>query len=298
MNKNELGLHKLFEMKRAVSIKELQDHLIRMNLSPTGFVPTMGALHKGHISLVRQAINDCKMITVSIFVNPNQFNDKEDLKNYPRTIEKDLDLLSEAMRENDIVFTPEPEEIYPEPDTRIFNFGKLDSVMEGSHRPGHFNGVAQVVSRLFDIVKSDNAYFGQKDFQQLTIIKELVRQTGNKTKIMSCPIIRESDGLALSSRNQLLEPHVRKEAAIIYSTISKAAELVKTMEIENVRKYVYNNINLLADFTVEYFEIADDKELVTITKKSQIKKNKKYFACIAVRAGRIRLIDNVEISLF
>jgi pantoate--beta-alanine ligase len=285
-------------MKRAFSIKELQDHLKWMNLSPSGFVPTMGALHKGHLSLVRQAITDCKILTVSIFVNPNQFNDKEDLKNYPRTIEKDLDLLSDVMRENDIVFTPETEEIYPEPDTRVFNFGKLDRVMEGKHRPGHFNGVAQVVNRLFEIVKSDYAYFGQKDFQQLTIIKELVRQTGNRTIIISCPIIRESDGLAMSSRNKLLEPHIRKEAAIIYSTISKAAELVKTMEIENVKKYVYNNINLLADFDVEYFEIADDKELFTIDRKSQIRKNKKYFACIAVRAGKIRLIDNVEISLF
>jgi len=285
-------------MKRAGSIKELQDHLIRMNLSPTGFVPTMGALHNGHISLVRQAINDCIILIVSIFVNPNQFNDKEDLKNYPRTIEKDLDLLSEVMRENDIVFTPQTEEIYPEPDTRVFNFGKLDRVMEGSHRPGHFNGVAQVVSRLFDIVKPDYAYFGQKDFQQLTIIKDIVRQTGNKTKIISCPIIRESDGLAMSSRNQLLEPGIRREAGIIFNTISKAAELVKTMEIDNVKKYVCNNINLMADFDVEYFEIADDKDLVTITKKNQIKKNKKYFACIAVRAGKIRLIDNVEISLF
>ena len=285
-------------MKRAGSIKELQDHLIRMNLSPTGFVPTMGALHNGHISLVRQAINDCMILIVSIFVNPNQFNDKEDLKNYPRTIEKDLDLLSEVMRENDIVFTPQTEEIYPEPDTRVFNFGKLDMVMEGSHRPGHFNGVAQVVSRLFDIVKPDYAYFGQKDFQQLTIIKDIVKQTGNKTKIISCPIIRESDGLAMSSRNQLLEPGIRREAGIIFNTISKAAELVKTMEIDNVKKYVCNNINLMADFDVEYFEIADDKDLVTITKKNQIKKNKKYFACIAVRAGKIRLIDNVEISLF
>jgi pantoate--beta-alanine ligase len=227
-------------MKRVISIKELHDHLIRMNLSPAGFVPTMGALHNGHISLVRHAINDCKILTVSIFVNPNQFNNNEDLKNYPRTIEKDLALLSKVMRENDIVFTPGTGEIYPEPDTRVFNFGKLDRVMEGTHRPGHFNGVAQVVTRLFDIVKPDYAYFGQKDFQQLTIIKELVRQTGNKIKIISCPIIRESDGLAMSSRNQLLDPHIRKEAAIIYSTILKAAELIKTMEIENVKKYVFN----------------------------------------------------------
>jgi pantoate--beta-alanine ligase len=284
-------------MKRATSVNKLQEHLSGMNLSPSGFVPTMGALHKGHISLVNKAIDDCNILIVSIFVNPNQFNDKEDLKNYPRTIEKDLDMLSEILRENDIVFIPETEEIYPEPDTRIFDFGNLDKVMEGLYRPGHFNGVAQVVSRLFDIVKPDLAYFGQKDFQQLTIIRELANRAGNRVRIISCPIVREADGLAMSSRNLLLEPHIRKEAGIIYNTISKAAELIKTMEINNIKKYVNNNINLIAGFNVEYFEIADDKELMTIAKKSQMKRDKKYFACIAVNAGKIRLIDNVEIRL-
>ena len=297
LNKNRLGLYKDFKMKKASTIKELRSYLEVTNLSPSGFVPTMGALHYGHLSLVARAIGECPIVTVSIFVNPIQFNDKEDFKNYPRNVAKDIEILSGVMRENDIVFTPDTHEMYPEEDTRIFNFGNLEKVMEGLHRPGHFNGVAQVVSRLFEIVKPEISYFGQKDFQQLTIIKELVRQTGNKVNIISCPIMRESDGLAMSSRNQLLEPHIRKEAGVIYNTISKAAELVKTMEINNIKKYVFNNINLIPDFSVEYFEIADDEELITINKKNQIKKAKRYFACIAVKAGNVRLIDNIEISL-
>jgi pantoate--beta-alanine ligase len=167
-------------MKLSPSIKELNSHLAKMNIALSGFVPTMGALHNGHLSIVTRAINECPVVTVSIFVNPTQFNNKEDLKNYPRDIEKDLEMLSGVMRKNDIVFFPVAQEIYPEEDTRIFSFGNLETVMEGLHRPGHFNGVAQVVSRLFEIVKPDIAYFGQKDFQQLTIIKDLVRQTGNK----------------------------------------------------------------------------------------------------------------------
>jgi pantoate--beta-alanine ligase len=284
-------------MKIAKSIVELKDHYNRMKLKPSGFVPTMGALHEGHLSLVSAARKECGIITVSIFVNPTQFNDKDDLKNYPRTIDKDLGLLSDHLGENDIVFIPSVEEIYPEPDKRVFNFGNLDKVMEGAHRPGHFNGVAQVVSRLLDIVKPDNAYFGQKDFQQLTIVRELVRQTGNKVKIISCPIVREDDGLAMSSRNQLLEPSIRKNAGAIFTTISKSSELLKTMEIENVKKYVFNNINLLPEFNVEYFEIIDNIELNPVNRKSQMKKENKYFACIAVKAGKIRLIDNVEIQL-
>jgi pantoate--beta-alanine ligase len=284
-------------MKIAKSIVELKDHYTRMKMKPSGLVPTMGALHEGHLSLVSAARKECGIITVSIFVNPTQFNDKNDLKNYPRTIDKDLGLLSDHLSENDIVFIPSVEEIYPEPDKRVFNFGNLDKVMEGEHRPGHFNGVAQVVSRLFDIVKPDNAYFGQKDFQQLTIVRELVIQTGNKVKIISCPIVREDDGLAMSSRNQLLEPSIRKNAGAIFTTISKCSELLKTMEIENVRKYVFNNINLLPEFNVEYFEITDNIELNPVKRKSQMKKENKYFACIAVKAGKIRLIDNVEIQL-
>ena len=247
-------------MKRASSIKELKSHLEGMNLSPSGFVPTMGALHNGHLSLVDLAIQNCKIVTVSIFVNPTQFNDKEDLKNYPRTVEKDLEMLSEVMRGNDVVFTPDTNEIYPEEDIRVFDFGNLDKVMEGLYRPGHFNGVAQVVSRLFDIVNPDIAYFGQKDYQQLIIIRELVRQTGNKVIIISCPIMREPNGLAMSSRNQLLEPKIRKKAAIIYRSLSTAAAMIKTMEVADIKEYVITSINLNPGFSVEYFEIVDDEE--------------------------------------
>lgn len=282
-------------MKSVSSIKELKSHLNRMNVKPAGFVPTMGALHNGHLSLVRKAVEECRIVTVSIFVNPTQFNDKDDLKNYPRTVEDDLRLLSSVMRENDIVFLPGAKEIYPEKDTRVFSFRSLDKVMEGVHRPGHFNGVAQVVSRLFDIVDPEIAYFGQKDFQQLSIIRELVRQTGSRVKIIGCPIVRENDGLAMSSRNQLLDPAIRINAGVIFRTLSDAAKLVKTLELSEIKKYVENKINSIPDFSVEYFEIVDDAELIPVTKKDEIIKGKRYFGCIAVKAGKIRLIDNIEI---
>ncbi len=284
-------------MKRVFTKRDLRSHLKNFDLSPSGFVPTMGALHRGHLSLVDRATNDCPIVTVSIFVNPTQFNDKEDLKNYPRPIEKDIEMLSELLREKDIVFTPPVEEIYPEEETRIFDFGNLDKVMEGSQRPGHFNGVGQVLTKLFDIVRPDIAYFGQKDFQQLTIVRELVRQRDYKINIISCPIIRETDGLAMSSRNQLLETGIRKNAGIIFSAISEAVELAKTNDIAEIKDYVINTINRIPGFSVEYFEIADDRELVTIHRKNEVLPDRKYFACIAVRAGKIRLIDNIEISL-
>jgi pantoate--beta-alanine ligase len=282
-------------MKSTSSKTELKSYLKGKDLEPIGFVPTMGALHNGHLSLVAKAVKECPVVTVSIFVNPTQFNDKEDLKNYPRTVEKDLELLSSVMRENDIVFIPDIKEIYPEEDTRTFRFGNLDKVMEGAPRPGHFNGVAQVVSRLFDIVNPDIAYFGQKDFQQLTIIRELVRQTGNRVKITGCPIVREPDGLAMSSRNMLLEPAIRKNASIIFSTISPAAEMAKTSDIASIKEYVSTRINSTPGFIVEYFEIVDDTELIPVRNKSEIIKGKRYFGCIAVKAGKIRLIDNIEI---
>lgn len=285
-------------MNKTSTINELKNLLKGKNIHPSGFVPTMGALHSGHLSLVTRAIKECRIVTVSIFVNPTQFNDKDDLKNYPRMVEKDLELLSEMMRENDIVFIPDTHGIYPEEDTRIFNFGNLDRVMEGLHRPGHFNGVAQVVSRLFEIVDPEIAYFGQKDFQQLTIIRELVRQTGAQVKIISCPIVREPDGLAMSSRNMLLDPEKRKEAPIIYKTLLTAAAMIKTSEITVIKDFVKSNINKIPGFDVEYFEIVDDKVLVPVRQKSEIAHGKRYFGCIAVKAGKIRLIDNIEISLF
>jgi len=283
-------------MKVINTINELQKVVNNSGLSPIAFVPTMGALHEGHISLVEKAVAECPITVVSIFVNPTQFNDKNDLKNYPRTLDKDLDLLGKVFREQDIVFTPSVEEMYPEEDKRIFNFGNLDNVMEALHRPGHFNGVGQIVSRLFDIVKPDIAIFGLKDFQQLAVIKELVKQTNDKVKIIGSPIIREKDGLAMSSRNMLLEPEIRKNSSIIYKTIVKAASMLKNGEISDAALYVKNEINALENFEVIYFEIVDDEQLIPVKSKREMRKDKKYFGCIAVKAGSIRLIDNIEIK--
>jgi pantoate--beta-alanine ligase len=297
LDKNQLGLYKYLPVKTVSTIREIHEKYAEVHLRPSGFVPTMGALHEGHISLVNEAVKLCPVTTVSIFVNPAQFNDKEDLKNYPRTPEKDLELLKKVLRENDIVFIPDDREIYPEEDKRVFSFGNIDKVMEGLHRPGHFNGVAKVVSKLFDIVKPDFAFFGQKDFQQLAIIKELVRQTGNKVKIIGCPIIRESDGLALSSRNQLLEPEIRKNADIIFRTISEAASMAAGKEIVVIKEFVKKSIDLTKGFNIEYFEIVDETGLIPLKNKNEVRKGVKYFGCIAVKAGKIRLIDNIEISL-
>jgi len=284
-------------MKVISTVRELQPFLNKLKFRPFGFVPTMGALHEGHLSLVRSAVSQCPLVVVSIFVNPTQFNDKNDLKNYPRDTEKDLTLLKPFLRENDIVFTPSVEEVYPEEDKRVFNFGNLDRVMEASHRPGHFNGVGQVVSRLFDIVKPDLAIFGQKDFQQLAVIKELVKQTGDRVKIVAHPIVREKDGLAMSSRNTLLEPEIRKNAPAIFKTISAASEMIGYHDIPEIKAFVKKMINNVPGFEVEYFDIADDTDLIPVSSKKEMQKNKKYFGCIAVKAGNIRLIDNIEFGL-
>lgn len=284
-------------MKIITSVRELQNELKKKQLKPLGFVPTMGALHEGHMSLVKYSKKECPVTVVSIFVNPTQFNDKNDLKKYPRTPDADLSLLKKQLGANDIVFMPDEHEIYPEPDKRVFSFGNLDNVMEALHRPGHFNGVGQVVSRLFEIVDPGIAYFGQKDFQQVAVIRSLVRQLGLKVKITACPIIREPDGLAMSSRNRLLEKEIRNRAPVIFKTISEAAALFKEKSIAELKEYVRLNIGKENGFEVEYFEIADDIDLVPLTNKRGIRKARNYYACIAVRAGKIRLIDNVKIQL-
>ena len=284
-------------MKPISTVSELQCRLKKLGLSPVGFVPTMGALHEGHLSLAESAVKQCPVVVVSIFVNPTQFNDKNDLKNYPRTPESDLELLQKVLRETDLVFTPDIKEIYPEEDKREFHFGNLDNVMEALHRPGHFNGVAQVVSRLFEIVNPDIAIFGLKDFQQLAVIRALVKQTANKVKIIGNPIIRENDGLAMSSRNRLLDQEIRKHADIIYKTISAASAMIKSADIPDIKYFVQNSINSVTGFNVEYFEIADDTELIPLNTKYEMNKDNRYIGCIAVRAGNIRLIDNIEIEL-
>jgi pantoate--beta-alanine ligase len=284
-------------MKVSTTIIELQKCLKELSLSPVGFVPTMGALHEGHIALVKSAVSQCPIVVLSIFVNPTQFNDKNDLKNYPRTPDSDIALLKNALRETDIVFTPDVKEIYPEKDMREFHFGNLDNVMEALHRPRHFNGVAQVVSRLFDIVKPDMAFFGQKDFQQLAVVKALVKQTGDKVKIIGNPIIRENDGLAMSSRNRLLDPGIRKHASIIFKTLSSVSTIIGKYDIPEIKSYIAEAVNKIPGFNVEYFEIVDDTELIPLTGKADVRKGKKYYGCIAVQAGKIRLIDNIEIRL-
>ena len=284
-------------MKVVSTVIELQKQLNKKQLSPVGFVPTMGALHEGHLSLTKSALQQCPLIVVSIFVNPTQFNDKNDLKNYPRTIDKDLELLNSVLRENDLIFTPSVKEIYPQEDKREFHFGNLDNVMEALRRPGHFNGVAQVVSRLFEIVKPDIAFFGLKDFQQLAVIRALVKQTKNKVKIIGNPIIRETDGLAMSSRNQFLGPELRLQAPIIYKTLKSASAMIGKSDIREIKLFVEKCINVVPGFSLEYFEIVDDTELIPVTEKDEMIKNKRYFGCIAVKAGNIRLIDNIEIGL-
>jgi pantoate--beta-alanine ligase len=284
-------------MKVIETVIKLRTSVKELNLSPVGFVPTMGALHEGHLSLVRDATANCPLVVVSIYVNPTQFNDKEDLKKYPRTPEADLALLKTVLRKNDIVFTPSDKEIYPAEDKRIFRFGNLDYVMEAQHRPGHFNGVAQVVSRLFEVVQPDYAYFGLKDFQQVAVVKELVRQCGSKVKIIGNPIIREPDGLAMSSRNRLLEPAIRTEARVIHKTLYEASGLIRDHDISYIRDFVIAAIEKKAGFRVEYFEIVDDELLIPVKTRKELKKEFRYFGCIAVKAGKIRLIDNIEFLL-
>lgn len=256
-----------------------------------GFVPTMGALHNGHISLVKKALTECDKVVVSVFVNPTQFNDKNDLSNYPRTLERDLELL-EACGCN-LVFTPSVEEMYPEPDTRIFNFAPLDEPMEGAHRPGHFNGVGQVVSKLFDIVEPHAAYFGEKDFQQLAIIKKLVRDFNYNITIVPCAIVREEDGLAMSSRNMLLTAEQRKLAPGISKALFSAVEKASSMNVAETKQYVENQINAIDGFEVVYFEIVDDIQLQSVNDWSEPSVK---FGCVAVKVGPIRLIDNIRFN--
>lgn len=256
-----------------------------------GFVPTMGALHDGHLSLVKNADSQVNFIVASIFVNPTQFNDKKDLERYPRDLEKDLELLSAT--QCNLVFAPEADEIYPSPDTRNFDFGQLETVMEGKFRPGHFNGVAQVVSRLFEIVNPDKAFFGQKDFQQLAIIREMVKQLNSHVEIIACPIIREPDGLAMSSRNMLLSEEQRNNASLIFKTISAAANKTDTLSVKNLCDWVKSEIDKNEYLNTEYFEIVNELTLQPI--KSWNDTGNK-IACIAVHCGKIRLIDNIDFS--
>ena len=254
-----------------------------------GLVPTMGALHNGHASLVERSVAQNDVTVVSIFVNPTQFNDKNDLMNYPRNVEADCALLDTLNA--DIAFVPEVEEMYPEPDTRVFNFAPLDSVMEGPFRPGHFNGVAQIVSKLFYAVEPDRAYFGEKDFQQLAIIREMVRQLSLNVEIVGCPIVREDDGLAMSSRNMLLTAGERERALIISRTLFQSVEYAKEHSLAATKSYVEEAINAVDGFKLEYFQIVDGNTLQPVGEWDD---SNYIVGCIALFCGKIRLIDNIK----
>lgn len=277
-------------MKIIYTVKELQKALTieKKENKSIGFVPTMGALHQGHIELVKKCVAENDVSVVSIFVNPTQFNDKNDLLKYPRSLENDYKLLEAAG--NNYVFVPTENEIYPEPDKRQFAFGILETVMEGKFRPGHFNGVAQVVSRLLDIVKPDRAYFGEKDFQQLAIVRELINQLQLKVEIIACPIVREKDGLAMSSRNARLNKSQREEAVFISKTLFESKDIQKKYTVEALKHWVTDNINVHSELQTEYFDIVDGFTLQSIQNWEETKYP---VGCIAVFAGDIRLIDNI-----
>ena len=278
-------------MKIVKGINELKGYLVdsKRNGKRIGLVPTMGALHKGHLSLVERCVRENDICVVSVFVNPTQFNDKHDLETYPRTLEADCALLESAGC--DFVFAPSVEEMYPEPDTRAFDFGTVMQVMEGAKRAGHFNGVAQVVSKLFYIVEPDNAYFGEKDFQQIAVIRAMVKQLQIPVQINACPIVREADGLALSSRNTRLTPALRQKAPLIARTLQESKELAATKSVREVIDYVVNTLNADPDLEVEYYEIVDGDSLVSI----QDWKDTSYaVGCVTVYCGEVRLIDNIK----
>lgn len=256
-----------------------------------GLVPTMGALHEGHASLIRQCVAENQLTVVSVFVNPTQFNDPKDLQHYPRTFEADAQLI--ASLGGDIVFAPSVEEIYPQEDKRVFSYPPIDTVMEGARRPGHFNGVCQIVSKLFDMVSPDKAYFGEKDFQQIAVVRAMMCDLGYKFQLVPCPIVRETSGLALSSRNALMSEDERVLATNIYRTLRESVVFSQAHTVAETQQFVVNQLNALEGLEVEYYEIVDGETLQTVTSwedAAQIQ------GCITVFCGArpVRLIDNIS----
>ena len=251
----------------------------------------MGALHAGHASLVSRSVKENDVTVVSIFLNPTQFNDKGDLERYPRTLEADCALLEQCRAT--IAFAPSVEEVYPEPDTRQFSYPPTDTVMEGAHRPGHFNGVCQVVSKLFSYVEPDRAYFGEKDFQQIAVIRRMVDDLGFKLQIVPCPVVRERSGLAMSSRNTLLTPEERRAAARIYSILEESKDYAVDHELEEVRERAIRRINEVSELEVEYYSIVDGNTLEDVHSWDD---SDSIVGCITVYCGQkpIRLIDHIR----
>lgn len=280
-------------MKLFEKIVDLQNELfeVRKEGKKIGLVPTMGALHQGHASLVKRSVKENDVTVVSVFLNPTQFNDKADLERYPRNLDADCKLLEECHA--DYVFAPSVKEMYPTPDNRQFNFPPVTTVMEGAKRPGHFNGVCQVVSRLFYIVRPDRAYFGEKDWQQIAVVKRLVKYIDMNVEIMECPIVREADGLAMSSRNSLLTPEERAIAPNIYKVLKESVEYSKNHTVEETHNKVVNDINAIDGLEVEYFEIVDGNTLLDVKDWND---SPYIVGCITVYCGHtpIRLIDHIK----
>ena len=280
-------------MKVFQKIFELQNALFdeRKLGKSVGLVPTMGALHEGHASLVRRSVKENGVTVVSVFVNPTQFNDANDLKNYPRDLDADCRLLEDCGA--DYVLAPSVEEMYPTPDRRQFEYPPVSTVMEGAHRPGHFNGVCQVVSRLFYIVRPDRAYFGEKDWQQIAVVKAMVRHLQLGVEIVECPIVRDTDGLARSSRNTLLAPDERAIAPRIYETLRRSIDYAKTHTLQETHDFVVSTIDAIDGLRVEYFAIVDGDTLQDV---AQWDDSDYIVGCITVYCGRtpIRLIDHIK----
>ena len=254
-------------------------------------MPTMGALHTGHVSLIQQSKKHCHVTVCSIFVNPTQFNDRKDLDRYPRMPEKDIQLLKDATC--DVLFIPSEDEMYPKQEKEVFDFGYLDTVLEGKYRPGHFSGVAQVVKHFFEIVNPSKAFFGSKDYQQVMIVKALVKQMNSGIEIIACPILREPDGLAMSSRNALLNEEERKVAALIPKLMQEANKQVKTHGVDTARMFVEKEISLNPLMKLDYYAVCNANDLAPVT---SILPNTPLVSLIAVFVGKIRLIDNLQID--
>jgi pantoate--beta-alanine ligase len=280
-------------MKVVNTVNALQQEVQKQKKAhrSVGFVPTMGALHAGHLAILGRARSQTDFSIVSIFVNPKQFNDSEDLKRYPRPLDKDLEKLETAGC--DMVFNPSEKEIYPKDFNLDFPLGYLDQIMEGKHRKGHFRGVITVVHRLFEIVQPEKAFFGEKDFQQLIIIQKMVRDLHLPVSIVPCPIVREADGLAMSSRNTLLSAEQRQHAPLIYKTLKEALHLKENYTIPQLKHWVSETINADPQLKLEYFEIVDSTDLKAL---SSWHEKKTIIGCIAAWAGKIRLIDNLKFS--
>lgn len=279
-----LIIRKIKEIGQIMAHEKLQGKTI-------GFVPTMGALHAGHISLIDFSRKQTDFTVCSIFVNPTQFNNPADLKHYPRTPEEDIKLLKEAGC--DILYMPEVNDVYPEKDIRSFQFGYLDTILEAAHRPGHFNGVAQVVSILLEGVKPHKAFFGSKDYQQVMVVKSLVKQLNLPIEIIACPIIRELDGLAMSSRNSRLTEEERKTASLIPKMMQDGVEILNSRGIEAAKTYIKESVSKVSIMKLDYYEICDAETLEPI---KEIKSNQKVISLMALFVGNIRLIDNLMVN--